>query len=1476
MTFKIVRNDAGNCINFEGSTNPSYFNACLSGEVAGSGSNLVNVVNDIRTGQTGTTQYEFFNIPYTEFVDANGSGFADAQAAADYITVNGNVTGPSDINAGYKGVYNASTNVPDTGVLEDVNNGDWYWITTSGNGLGLNDQIRYNVATSGWDVVENVNVAVADIQNGSLASYDIYCRADYSGFEQAGSTIRPYNNIQTALDNASDGDNIFIDGEFTISSPLIIPSGKDIHIDGQEGTAIKYASFNAANGAIIKSTGSAGKEISLNTIKFQNAGEYAVDVSGALEVDIKDCIFINNGWSGNRLSTKEVQTDTWDNTGVLGYDSTQSDLQSFWASSETSDGGAILIHSTPVVNVTDCKVYNNSNGILIKDCGVGGAGIVSRTRSYNNIGCGLCLDSSSSNSTNGCENFTVYNNYVANNANNGIVSVGGVNNVISLNRIEGNWNAGFCLSHVSDTRARDMDLDNNNLSEYNGYGTAGDAQASIQVGGNTIRDGYTFLAEILGTTVHNTNQGSSSTKNGLILTSDIATSGKPLINIDDVAFIGQDYAVKCDGDADNIKLTISDCRYTDTEVANVTVASGSFYELPYSNLHVNAKALDFSLDATNSHILIKENSKVIQSYGINELQAVANGSKIRIKFRGSDRIQFDDLLVSSTSINGINVNSVLSNAIVQLNDLFVLNSSFVSNENPVTGFVLSGDDLTITLQDATSYTVDVTSLGVDENKFVSSGVLNGSNLELTMNDSTVVTIDATNMVNGSQLPIRSDDWYVAYGSNAGDEVTDPTVTNTYKDIQPFYNGDFLEKGEEYIWTHDTTGDYMLGVWSGAESVVNYANIFNSSNWSAAFRFVQQSNRFSGSTSVGVDTNTRLSIGDNANVTADGQYDVTNSTALVLRYGQDNHLYLLDVSDGGEFIIGKTNAAIVGDDVTIFFTGGNQPNAKFPVMVKRFEQWTIVHDFDNSENGEWNDGVEADTIIKSNMTISPGEKMLLNFNYFGRSESIGIGYTGASSGVNNAGDDITSYLIYGSAETLKAGDTNAATGGEWTWNQNATAYYNPNGDNSNVGYWNGNGNNLGHFSFVYNNDNSIVLYHEGNGEEMATKTVNADGSDINIYIGFNEAHPVQRIPAISKQDLTAGSQPTTNFAPDISNQTINITEGQAFNSAIVLNSGSDIVNQFVEQDAPNWAVLDQSTGYFSGTAPSYAGSGDAYVVNCKAANVIGGSVDFQVTLNVQEVVYTNTKSLFFGDGDSSYLGGNAALVTSLERAANGSGSTDAWSVMMWYKRGVSSTGQTLFYFGNNDTTNSGFIEVRNTNTDRIRLRYGSNNNYIQRVTGAGALGTDWHCILITYDGGTTGVDSGSLSSYYSRFKIFIDGTEMTGLSNSHLNYGWSGAIVGQNYRFGRFASGNYIKDGTLNQLAIWDSDQSTNASGLYNGGSTQDLSTLSSGVGGLDSNYEDPVHYYEIESSTSTIADIIGTATLVGYNFDSSDLVTDAP
>lgn len=182
------------------------------------------------------------------------------------------------------------------------------------------------------------------------------------------------------------------------------------------------------------------------------------------------------------------------------------------------------------------------------------------------------------------------------------------------------------------------------------------------------------------------------------------------------------------------------------------------------------------------------------------------------------------------------VNSVLTNALVQLNDLFTNTSGFATGGDPVTNFALSGDDLTLTLQSGTSYTVDVTTLGVDENKFVSSGQLNGSNLELTMNDSSVITIDASNMVNGSSLPAISNNWFIAYGNNAGDEIEVASIVATYENKQPFYNGDFLNKGEEYVWTHDNNGTYILGIYTGAEETSDELEITYNAKWSHNFKF----------------------------------------------------------------------------------------------------------------------------------------------------------------------------------------------------------------------------------------------------------------------------------------------------------------------------------------------------------------------------------------------------------------------------------------------------------------------------------------------------------------------------------------------------------------------------------------------------------------------------------------------------------------
>ena len=132
MAITIIRNQEGNCITFRGSTNPAYFNACLSGEVAGTGdlAQYVNVRNDIASAG-GNDVYEFYQIDYTEFRDKDGNPFASAAEAADYITAEGNVLSVEGAN--YLGTWNADTNTPALVTATHAGQpGDFYFVGVEG------------------------------------------------------------------------------------------------------------------------------------------------------------------------------------------------------------------------------------------------------------------------------------------------------------------------------------------------------------------------------------------------------------------------------------------------------------------------------------------------------------------------------------------------------------------------------------------------------------------------------------------------------------------------------------------------------------------------------------------------------------------------------------------------------------------------------------------------------------------------------------------------------------------------------------------------------------------------------------------------------------------------------------------------------------------------------------------------------------------------------------------------------------------------------------------------------------------------------------------------------------------------------------------------------------------------------------------------------------------------------------------------
>ena len=874
--------------------------------------------------------------------------------------------------------------------------------------------------------------------------------------------------------------------------------------------------------------------------------------------------------------------------------------------------------------------------------------------------------------------------------------------------------------------------------------------------------------------------------------------------------------------------------------------------------YVHYQAMDFGLDSTGSTILMRDLSlganSFLQPHAVNTLEAFAVGTTIQIKAKGGAKIIVESLPVSGASINGSYVNSVLNQAVIQLNEIFTNTAGFAGGGgNDVTNFTLSGDDLTIILADGTSYTVDVTSLGVDTNKFVSSGLVSGSNIVLTMSDASEITIDATNMINGSSGLASNSGWNISYGANANDSVATSTNDSTVYNQLPFYFGQALEQGSEFKWNFQSNGgsNLIMGIWDGAESPIAYNGGANTaSNWGTNFTYA--GGFIAGSNSTLLTTN------------SGAKYVVSNGDAMGIRFGNDGHLTLIDYSGATEVAVAKTTIplAVTSFNMQMYtWANGVLPNG----IINNVDYiWDIVHDFANVEAGIIN-GILDHTVLKSAISIEKGEKLMFMLDEVGQGDYFGTNYTNASSGVSTAEEQLDNEFKY---ETNEALSFEFSGTGDWDVNTNAT-YYFDNGAGV-VGYRKGGASTVqGMFSMRFNDNGKLTIYSEDNGEKVATaKADPAVGSSVHLYFGVRANRAYYSIPVISKQTIGQGSQPDVNFVPTVADQTVSITEGEVLNFQII--SSDNIVNQFVETDAPSWMSMNQTSGVLSGTAPAFVGtSADTIVVNCRAGNAIGGTVDFTVTVTVAEVAYTNSKSLSL-NGTSQWLQGNPTVMNALDRATNGDG--NAWTISMWVKPDTTNTSnQTLLVYGAGDDYNGGAITVKQSGGTSLVLNYGTVYDNIILVAGNSFVNNTWQHVMITFDGGTTGSVPADSSDYYSRFDIYVDGVLKSNVGVAS-NSGYDGAISGANpsdniFRIGRASNvhNNYY-GGIINQVAIWNSDETANLSTIYNSGATQDLSSLTS----------TPSHYYEIESSITTVTDVSGSADLTGYNFSASDLVSDTP
>lgn len=348
--------------------------------------------------------------------------------------------------------------------------------------------------------------------------------------------------------------------------------------------------------------------------------------------------------------------------------------------------------------------------------------------------------------------------------------------------------------------------------------------------------------------------------------------------------------------------------------------------------------------------------------------------------------------------------------------------------------------------------------------------------------------------------------------------------------------------------------------------------------------------------------------------------------------------------------------------------------------------------------------------------------------------------------------------------------------------------------------------------------------------------------------------------------------STPSAPDLSSVPtgVDVVAGDPVN--FIINSALVTATEFSYSGLPNTTTdsLFVSNSY-RGQLQGELNTAGIYDVGLYAWNGFGTS-NKTVKFIVSNPPFINTRSIAFNN--QQYLTGTASAFSSV-LANNGAGSSDAWSIGFWFKPGTSSGNQqVIIYYGGDDTDNEGGITLiwrGNNNKRHLRLQYGSNNNNLVLDTPNGSISYNtWTHVLVTYDGGTTGAASGSISDYYSRFKIFIDGSEQT-TTNSNSNYGITSDLATDRFRIGYGEGSQFLKSAKVEELAVWDADISSNISDIYNGGTTFDLTTESNTNGNL-------VSFWRMGDGDTypTITDNEGSNNLTMTNMTTNNIVNDVP
>jgi hypothetical protein len=330
-------------------------------------------------------------------------------------------------------------------------------------------------------------------------------------------------------------------------------------------------------------------------------------------------------------------------------------------------------------------------------------------------------------------------------------------------------------------------------------------------------------------------------------------------------------------------------------------------------------------------------------------------------------------------------------------------------------------------------------------------------------------------------------------------------------------------------------------------------------------------------------------------------------------------------------------------------------------------------------------------------------------------------------------------------------------------------------------------------------------------------------------------------------------------------TISLTTGNTINYELIATDGVGY-----EWDLSAVADVVTVEGNLRKLIGGSSLSTGTYNIPVKAINYYGEDSE-TIVLTVSSPPFNNTLSTNFLTND--YL--NATANSSNPFYRLNQATATPWAVAFWFKAGTSNNqNQTIISFGGDDLNNEGRVWIKynggNGSRQQLIFRYGTDFNYLQFTTPVNTVTPNtWSHYIFNYDGGTTENGSGGLSTSYSRFKVYKNGSLLT-MTNANNNFGFSGEVKDEFFRIGRqTASGQYMRNNCrVDELALWNTDEQSNVSDIYNSGVPFDLSTLTS----------PPNNWWRMGDGDTfpTISDQTASLDFTMVNMTVADFVSDVP